>query len=153
MTAKMYNWTIGDKLVIAFKAFLFGPIIYFIESYVFNDWNFLITVVLLLFLDALVLSIMALLIRDYKIEEAFRSFLLKSLAISLTIIVISIIDLSFIRGEKPLAIQWVNMGFYAVLLTFIGISILKNIYRIYPWDAIKYLLDKLDKFKEPPKQL
>jgi hypothetical protein len=54
-------------------------------------------------------------------------------------------DNAVIKGEASLLIEIVNSGFYAVLLLFVAISILKNIYGIYPLDFINDLLNKLDK--------
>jgi hypothetical protein len=151
MTAKMYNWTIEDKLVIAFKAFVFGPVIYFIETYVFRDWDFLITVLLLIFIDAMVMSVRGITDRTYKIETAFRAFAAKTMAITFTLMCVSIIDLALIDGQNSMIIGWINGGFYSVLLVFIGVSILKNIYQIYPLELISDILNKLDKWKKPPK--
>jgi phage-related holin len=147
MTRKMYNWTIQDKMIIAFKAFIFGPIIHFIETYVFNDWDFLVTVLLLMFIDAIIMTVRALMQRTYKIETAFNDFFKKTLAITFTITCISIIDLALIDGERSVFIDWVNGGFYSVLLMFINVSILKNIYHIYPLPIIADILDKVDKWK------
>ena len=147
---KMYNWTFQDNLLIAAKAFVFGPIIYFIEQYIFNDWNFLITVVVLIFVDAIVMTFRALTELEYKIVDAFKQFASKTFATVFTIMCISVIDLALIRGETNIIIEWVNGGFYAVLLVFFGVSILKNIYHIYPLEVISDILDRIDKWKGKP---
>ena len=151
MTPKMYNWTIEDKIIIALKAFIFGPVIYFIETYVFRDWDFLITILLLIFIDAMVMSVRGLTDRTYRIETAFRAFAAKTLAITFTLMCVSVIDLAMIHGKNSIIIEWINGGFYSVLLVFIGVSILKNIYHIYPLEIISDILDRLDKWKKPPK--
>jgi phage-related holin len=150
MTQRMYNWTIEDKIIIAFKAFIFGPVIYFIETYVFRDWDLLITILLLIFIDAMVMSVRALSDRTYKIETAFRAFAAKTMAITFTIMCVSVIDLALIDGKNSIIIEWINGGFYSVLLVFIGVSILKNVYQIYPLEFISDILNKLDKWKNPP---
>jgi phage-related holin len=150
MTQRMYNWTIEDKIIIAFKAFIFGPVIYFIETYVFRDWDLLITILLLIFIDAMVMSVRALSDRTYKIETAFRAFAAKTMAITFTIMCVSVIDLALIDGKNSIIIEWINGGFYSVLLVFIGVSILKNVYQIYPLEFISDILNKLDKWKKPP---
>lgn len=147
---KMYNWTFQDNLLIAAKAFVLGPIIYFIEQYVFNDWSFLISIVLLLFVDGFIMTVRGLTERDYKMEKAFREFASKTFATVFTIMCISIVDLALIRGETNMIIEWVNGGFYAVLLTFFMVSILKNLYHIFPLDFISDILDKVDKWKGKP---
>ena len=133
-----------SNITLIVKSFVLGPIVWFIEKYIFNDWSFLVSVILLIFVDAMVMSVMAFIDRKYDIITAFKSFANKTLAIIFTILATSITDLAMINGIKPVIVEWINSGFYSVLLVFFTISIMKNIYLIYPLDIIKDLLDRLD---------
>jgi len=127
------------------KGFALGPIIYFIERFIWNDWDFLTTLALLILCDGLVMGVRAIIDRKYEIIKAFQDFSIKTLALTLTVLCTGILDNAVIKGEKHFFIDIVNSGFYAVLLLFVGISILKNIYGIYPLDIINEILKKIDK--------
>jgi hypothetical protein len=141
---KMYN-NLDAYSEMIIKGFALGPIMYFIERFIWNDWDFLTTLVLLILCDGLVMGIRSLLDHKYLIMHAFRDFAMKTLALTLTVLCTGLLDNAVIKGEASLLIEIVNSGFYAVLLLFVAISILKNIYGIYPLDFINDLLNKLDK--------
>jgi hypothetical protein len=141
---KMLN-NIDHYSEMVIKGFALGPIIYFIERFIWNDWDFLTTLVLLILCDGMVMAIRSLLDRKYEIIHAFRDFAMKTLALTLTVLCTGLLDNAVIKGEASLFIEIVNSGFYAVLLLFVGISILKNIYGIYPLDFINDLLNRIDK--------
>lgn len=141
---KTLNFGMEQKFILALKASVLTPLVWFIEKYVFNDWDFLITIVLLVLFDGAVMIVLSLIKRDYKVLDGLKNFALKSLAVSMTVLCLSIIDLALVKGQGSGVLDWVNSGFYSILLGFMGASILKNIYLIYPWDFIEYLLDKLE---------
>jgi hypothetical protein len=138
------NYDMEQKLVFGFKASILTPLIWFIETYVFNDWDFLITIVLLVLFDGVVMIILSLVSREFMVLDGLKNFALKSFAVTTTVLCLSIIDLAVIKGEASAVLDFINSGFYSILLGFMGASILKNIYRIYPWEPIEILLDKLE---------
>jgi len=127
------------------KGFALGPVMYFIERFIWNDWDFLTTLVLLILCDGLVMGVRSFVDHKFQIIHAFRDFTMKTIALTLTVLCTGLLDNAVIKGEASLLIEIVNSGFYAVLLLFVAISILKNIYGIYPLDFINDLLNKLDK--------
>jgi len=126
------------------KSLAFTPIVFFVEKYVFNDWNFIVSILLLLILDGLTLVILALVKENYTVIEGLTEFGKKTFATTMTVICLGIIDLASVKIEAGIVIDWINSGFYSVLLGFLGVGILNTIYKIYPWEPIKYLLDKFE---------
>lgn len=131
----------NEKLIFALKASAITPFIWFIERYVFNDWDFLITLALLVLADAIIIIALTFANRGYLIVHGLRDFTLKTFALAMTVICLSIIDLALIKGEGSAVIDFINSGFYSVMLGFMFASILKNLHMIYPWDFIEHLLD------------
>ena len=137
-----------SKILFASKSIVFTPVIWFIETFIWSDWNLLITIVLLLLLDASALLIRSLVNAGYSITDAMRNFGVKTLSISLVIFGIGVFDSATIRGNSIDILELVNYGFYTMLLTFLFISLLTNIYKIYPLEIIKKLIEKLNKIFE-----
>ena len=53
-------------------------------------------------------------------------------------------DNALIAGKSNWLEGVVDAGAFAVMIAFEGASVLKNIYRIYPFEPIKFLLKKLE---------
>jgi len=141
----------GNKLVFALKSLAFTPVIYFIEKYIWNDWNLLITVILLLLGDALALLIRSLFDKNYSLNQAFGSFGLKTVSIALVVYGVGVFDQATIKGNHIEILKIINTGFYTMILGFLLISFLTNIYKIYPWKPIEKMLNKLNRLFENEK--
>jgi hypothetical protein len=140
-----------SKLIFAFKSLAFTPVIWFIEKFIWNDWNLLITVVLFIFLDGVALLMRSLVDKQFAMTQAIRSFGIKTMSISLVVLGIGIFDSALINGQPIDMIRMVNYGFYTMILAFMFMSFLNNVYRIYPWEPIKKILDKLNRLFENEK--
>jgi hypothetical protein len=138
----------GAKLYFALKFTIFTPLIYFIEKFIWNDWNLLITVILFIFLDAFALLLRSLTDKSFSFNTAFKSFGLKTSSISLVIFGIGVFDQAMIKGQPIEVLEMINYGFYTMILGFMFISFLTNIYHIYPWPPIKKILDKMNNWFE-----
>jgi len=57
---------------------------------------------------------------------------------------IGIVDNTLIAGKANWLEGMVDSGAFAVMISFEGASVLKNIYRIYPFEPIKLILKKLE---------
>jgi phage-related holin len=120
------------------------PIALIFERYVFNDWDFLISLLMLFFLDTVVGSIAAMVEGIFKPTIGAKRFGLKLIGYTLTIICIGIMDNTLISGRANWLEGVVDAGAFAIMIAFEGASVLKNIYRIYPFEPIKFLLRKLE---------
>jgi hypothetical protein len=135
--------SLKGKLLFSLKSSIFSPIIWFIEEYIWSDWNLLVTILLFLFADGIALTIRGIIKNDYSITDAMNNFGLKTVSISLVVFGIGVFDSATINGNSIDVFSFVNYGFYTMLLAFMFISLLTNIYKIYPLEIIKKIIDKL----------
>ena len=140
--------SLHGKFIFSFKSLVFTPIVWFIEQYIWSDWNLLITIILLLFLDGSALCLRAILNKSYTIAEAMRNFGVKTLSIALVVFAIGVFDSATVKGNQIQVLELINYGFYTMLLAFLFISLLTNIYKIYPLEFIKKMIDKLNRLFE-----
>lgn len=121
-----------------------SPMLYIFERYIFDDWDFLVSLLLLFLLDTIVGSLAAFIEGVFKPSIGMKRFGLKLMGYTLTIICIGIMDNTLIAGKANWLEGVVDAAAFAVMMSFEGASVLKNIYRIYPFEPIKILLAKLD---------
>ncbi|WP_373399691.1 phage holin family protein [Algoriphagus halophilus] len=120
------------------------PLLYLFEKYVFDDWDFLVSLILLFFMDTVVGSIASIVEGKFKPSQGAKMFGMKLIGYTFTVICIGIMDNTLIAGRANWLEGIVDAGAYAVLMAFEGASVLKNIYRIYPFEPIKLILAKLE---------
>lgn len=136
---------LSQKTAFGAHMLLYGtPITFLFERYVFNDWDFLISLMLLFFLDTVVGSAAAIVEGKFKPTIGMKRFGLKLIGYTLTILCIGVMDKALISGKANWMEGVIDAGAFAVMLAFEGASVLKNIYRIYPFEPIKHLLAKLE---------
>jgi phage-related holin len=136
---------LSQKAAFGLHMTLYGtPILYVIERYIFNDWDFLISLMLLFFLDTVVGSMAAIVEGIFKPTLGFKRFSMKLIGYTMTIICIGIMDNTLISGKANWLEGIVDAGAFAVMISFEGASVLKNIYRIYPFEPVKFMLRKLE---------
>lgn len=135
----------SQKLSFGLHMAMYGtPVLMFFQKYVFNDWDFLISLMLLFFLDTAVGSLAAMVEGIFKPTIGAKRFGLKLIGYTMTIICIGIMDNTLIAGRANWLEGVVDAGAFAIMIAFEGASVLKNIYRIYPFEPIKFLLKKLE---------
>lgn len=138
--------TIGDQ-------FLQSPFLFF-ESRVFSDYDFLFGLLMLICLDSLAGGLAAVLEKDEKGERRFSAVKFyskmakKLVGITIAVLAIGLLKNTIINGEENIMAYLVDAGFYSLMLSFEGASVLKNSYRVYPWEPIKWVLKKLEIFNE-----
>ena len=136
---------LSQKTAFGLHMAMYGtPVLVIFEKYVFNDWDFLVSLLLLFFLDTLVGSFAAIVEGIFKPTIGVKRFGLKLIGYTMTIICIGIMDNALIAGKSNWLEGVVDAGAFAIMIAFEGASVLKNIYRIYPFPTIKYLLKKLE---------
>ncbi len=120
------------------------PITYLFQRYIFNDWDFLISLMLLFILDTIIGSLAAMVEGIFKPTIGARRFGLKLIGYTMTVACIGIMDNTLIAGRANWLEGVIDASAYAILIAFEGASVLKNIYRIYPFEPIKFILRKLE---------
>lgn len=146
MPAKLFaELGMSQKTAFGIHMMMYGtPVLLVFERYVFNDWDFLVSLMLLFFLDTFVGSVAAVIEGVFKPTIGIKRFGLKLIGYTMTVICIGIMDNTLIGGRANWLEGLVDAGAFAVMISFEGASVLKNIYRIYPFEPIKAILKKLE---------
>jgi hypothetical protein len=130
-------------MIVGLKAIVLTPFIFFFERFVFSDWDFGISVLILLLIDAFVAISVSLLRKEITVLKMSFEWLLRSLVLLCGVLTVSVIDKALINGKPNEMIDWVHSGFLIVFLFAILAAILNNLYLIYPADWIKEILRKI----------
>lgn len=146
MPTKLFmSWGISEKLVFGLHMGIYGTnLLYFVEKYIFNDWDFLVSLSILVLLDTIFGSIKAVKEGVFKAGKGLSGFALKVIILACTIAAIGVIDNSTIAGESSWFNGYIDAGAFAIMLGFEGVSFLKNLYYLKPMPIIGWLLKKLD---------
>lgn len=144
-TKLLLSWGIYEKLTFGLHMGTYGAgLLFFVERYVFNDWDFLISLFILVFLDTIFGCLRAIKEGRFKVRVGLSGFALKIIILACTVFAIGVIDNSRIAGESTWFQGYVDAGAFAIMLGFEGASVLKNLYALKPSPIIEYVLKKLD---------
>lgn len=154
MPSKLFaSLGLSQKTAFGLHMAIYGtPVLYLFERYVFNDWDFLISLMLLFFMDTFVGAFASIIEGKFKPTLGARMFVVKLIGYVFTVICIGIMDNTLIGGRVNWLEGVVDAGAYAILMSFEGASVLKNIYRIYPFEPIKIMLAKLEIYYDRQKK-
>jgi len=153
----IHAFLFGSPILFFIEKVLFCEIPYYFERYIFSDWSFLASLTLLVLLDTMTGGLGAFLTikRNDKGERIgtefsgitlYRKLSLKTFGISIYVVSIGILKNTIIDGEENLLADIVDSGFYSVMMAFELASVLRNAYKIYPFEIIKLALEKLEVF-------
>ena len=135
----------SEKLAFGIHMAMYGtPVTYIFQKYVFNDWDFLISLMLLFFLDTVIGTAVAIKEGRFRSTIGLQRFGLKFIGYTLTILCIGIMDNALIAGKSNWMEGIIDAGAYAVMMAFEGVSVLRNIYKIYPFEPVRIILEKLE---------
>jgi len=136
---------------INFLAFLilsaiFSPLLNFFECYVFDDWQFMQFMIILIVLDS-ILGIWRAIKRKEVSSKGF-GMIFKKLFIYMSLLILSHVLVNFkIEGKPSLIFMWFDDLVYSAILLRESISILENVAIIYPNAVSKLVLEKLKEFE------
>jgi len=147
----------GTPTLLFFKRFILEDLPAQFEKYIFSDWPFLTSLTFLVLLDTITGGVGAWLNRVWSEEEQrfktefsgrtlYKKLGTKTFGITVYVISIGILKKTVIDGEENLMADLVDSGFYSVMIGFELASILKNTYKIYPFEVLKIALRKLEIF-------
>lgn len=136
---------LGQKGVFATHTLLYGtPTLMLFEKFIFNDWGYLTSLMMLVILDSVTGGLSAAISRTFSMVDMYKKLGKKLFGIVIAILCIGILKNATVGGEQNIMSGFIDAGLYAVMLGFEGASVLKNAYKIYPWEPIKVILSKLE---------
>lgn len=158
----MNSFLFGTPILFLIHNFFITEIPYYFQKYVFSDWSFLASLTLLVLLDTITGGLGAYLTPIKSVDgkilgSKFSGVLLykklanKTLAITIYVVSIGILKNTIIDGEANILAEIVDSGFYSVMMAFELASVLRNTYKIYPFEVIKLALAKLEVFYDKRK--
>lgn len=134
-----------DKIAFGLHACLFGtPIFLFIDQFIFNDWSFAISLFILVILDTATGGIASVLNYQFSGQKFWMKLAKKLFALVVVLVCIGVLKKTQIAGSITYLANIVDAAAYSIMIAFEGASVLKNTYRIYPWEPIKIILEKLE---------
>jgi hypothetical protein len=147
----------GTPTLYVSRTFLLDDLPMYFQKYVFNDWPFLTSLLLLVFLDTITGGLAALIYRRWDIGAKkyvsefsgrlmYKKLATKAFGITIYVLSIGVLKNTVIDGEENLLSDLVDSGFYSVMIGFELASVLRNTYKIYPFEIIKWALKKLEVF-------
>jgi hypothetical protein len=147
----------GTPLLFFFKRLILCEMPFYFERYIFSDWPYLTSLALLVFLDTLSGGIGALITprvdrsgkkigREFSAIIFYEKLAKKFFGISVYVLVIGVLKNTVINGEQNLLYDIIDSGFYSLMIGFEGASVLRNAYKIYPFEVIKIALRRLEVF-------
>jgi len=134
-----------QKLIVGLKLLSIGtPMLLFVEKYVFSDWNFLISLMLLVGLNTVVGSIAAAIAGEFSSKLFYKKLIIKIFGIATVLIGVGILKKAQIDGEENYFADILDAGIYSLLGGLELLSLLKNAYKIYPHHVIKDLIEVIE---------
>jgi hypothetical protein len=129
-----------------------APWIYYVERYVFNDWNLLVSLVLLIGLDTATGIWRALKRRDPEkkgfTKKGFGKIINKLIVYVGWLLLIGVLEKAAIHGKPSLLNEWIHTGAISILMIREAISAGENLLAIRPDGRLKKIVNKLSDFLE-----
>ena len=153
----MNAFVFGSPILFVIHNIFINEIPYYFEKYVFNDWSFLPSLTLLVLLDTITGGLGAYLTpiksadgkvigTEFSGIKLYKKLANKIFGITIYVVSIGILENTIIHGEANVLADIVDSGFYSVMMAFELASVLRNTYKIYPFEVIKLALEKLEVF-------
>lgn len=128
-----------------FVAAVLTPVIQFLEYFVFNDWEFLGFMVILIVIDTILGFWRGL--KDKCISSKGFGMIFRKLFVYMSLLILSHVLVNFtIEGEQSIIFLWFDDLVYSAILLRESISILENVAIIYPNTISIKILEKLKDF-------
>ena len=119
----------------------------FINIYIFNDWDFLIWLGLLIAIDTIVGIIRSVKEKIFNPTSLGKVFF-KIVLYALSLITVHILIYFKVNGEHPSLMNWIDQVFFSAMMSREGWSIFKHIALIYPDFFPKWILKRFEEFDE-----
>lgn len=142
---------LSERSILAFKiAFVGSPVILVIETYIYNDWDFLVWVIIMVGLDWIWAVYLAWKTKSISAEGFKKGG--EKLAQYATLLILGHI-LYNVRsgGAQMVAFSYMTLLIHGYIITLESISILEKQAAINPRLVPKWLLDKLKSYRDTGK--
>lgn len=137
-------WTISDNLTFGMHSMFIGtPVLYLFERYVFNDWDFLVSIGLLVFFDTIFGAWLAIKEKRFSATKGMSGFAKKLAYIAMSVMLIGIIDNAKIDGQESFFSDVIDSAALSILMAFEAVSAIKNLYKLNPPRSVKTPLEKI----------
>lgn len=141
LIGKMFSW----KLVLLGS--LFTPIFTYIQKYLFNDWEFLNWIFILIILDTFTGTWRA--FNDKELSSRnFAQVIKKVIIYCVFLIVIHVLEFFTVKSEINAVFGWIDTLAYSTLIVREAISVFENLAAIAPNMFPIKILERLKKFNE-----
>lgn len=129
-------------LILIALSIIFSPLIAFLETYVFDDWEFLLFLLILITGDT-ILGFINAWQKHLLHSKGFGQILWKLFAYCSVLIVTHVLTHYRVDGVQNYIFLWFDDTAYAAMVLREAISILENIGLIYPGLVPKWILSRL----------
>lgn len=134
-----------QKLLLSFKLISIGtPFLLFVEKYIFSDWDYLIGFMLLVGLNTVTGSIAAAIAKEFSTKLFYKKLGLKIFGITIVLAGVGILKKLKIDGDENYLSDIIDAGIYSLMGGLEFLKMLKNAYRIYPHQIIRYLIELIE---------
>lgn len=137
--------TIKKICVIVFLSVPLTGIVNFIETYIYSDWNFLISLFILIALDTVTGFLKAFVTKSFE-SAKMAKIAIKLILYSVSLICIHVLTNFTVNGVHPPLIDWFDDFAFSLLMLREGVSVLENVAIIKPDLLPKKLLTYLKQF-------
>lgn len=130
--------------VLCLSGFLFAAQ-KFIETYLFHDWNYFVSLFILITVDTIT-GVMKAFKQGVLSSNKFGRLLIKIILYCLTLIVVNVLISFKIDGSHPHIFDWIEVFLFNALIFREAISVFENIAIIYPSLLPAFVMKKLEMF-------
>lgn len=125
----------------------FGSMLFFINKYLFNDWDYAIWLAILVGMDTF-LGFGKNLIRGTLSLDKMNKFAIKLICYLSVLVMIHVLMNFTVKGSKQVVFDWLSTVAYTVFLTREALSIILHIDDLRPGFLPPFLYKFLDKYNE-----
>lgn len=118
-----------------------------IETYFFHDWNFLVSLFILIAIDTTT-GVMKAFKQKVLSSDRFGSFLVKIFLYCMVLIVVNVLISFKVEGTHPIIFDWIEVFIMTALMFREAVSIFENITLIYPTLLPRFVMRRLEQFDD-----
>lgn len=139
---------IGDNITNPKGWIVLTTFFWFINQYIFSQWNFALGFIMIFFIDTIIGSFVAWRLKEFSAQK-FRKMLFDKSVIYFGIIIsYSIATKITLEDGTSLQLIYLDVAIYGLLTTVEISSIAKNIYRYKKWPWLKYIMKHYEGFSD-----
>lgn len=132
---------------------VFGPLLAFIERYVYSDWIMLIPLAILFAFDTMFGIWKALRLKKFNKDHFCYKFLTKLAVYFAWVILLGTMQKFAATGSMRFLSDWITGGGITVLIMREALSLGENLLAIRPDSKLKKIVDRLNKFFQDDKNI